>query len=342
MSRGTWLSNGNVSKNPLAMAFMVNISNPPISSDAEEPKVRIEKNSIRLMSERYKSPSTSLLLFHFEAQPSASVEERLRKAALKRYEINKKEIYIFDDFYSDAEGERFREYSRNTKFSRSSYATPESRDKGEEAARSMNNMEKWELCKNPPEAIKEFYKFLGMLAYKLNVDISTLPWDLCDQNACASSVATNRLERSSKENMEKGKHEDFNTEKGLPFAIPILYSKENAYYPCNFTNGAKGYPWLISFMLYATESNFMAREYGLGTVFFNNDGEVALRSDCRHMRFVLFEGEIVHSIENSVIPPDIDTWRVSYVFKLLLNPKNEQDSVKEHFLEQLKLYNHKL
>lgn len=321
---------------------MVNLSNTPTSSGSEEPKVRIEKDSIRLMSDRYKSPSTSMLLFHFEPHPSALVEERLRRCTINRFDIEGKEIYIFDNFYSETENEQFREFTRNAKFSRSSYATPESREKGEEAARSMNNMEKWELCKNPPHAIKEFYKLLGMLAYHLDVDISTLPWDLCDQNACASAVATNRLERSSKENMEKGIHEDFNTEKGLPFAIPILYTKENAYYPCNFTNGARGNPWLISFMLYATESNFMPSEYGLGTVFFNNNGEVALRSDCRHMRFVLFEGEILHSIENSVIPQDVRTWRVSYVFKLLLNPKKEQETVKERFLEQLKLYKHKL
>lgn len=321
---------------------MVNLSSSPLSSDSEEPKIRIEKDSIRLMSDRYKSPSTSMLLFHFESQPSASIEARLRKAAINRFDIEGKDIYIFDDFYSKAEGEQFREYSRNTKFSRSSYATPESRDRGEEAARSMNNMEKWELCKNPPSPIKQFYQLLGMLAHHLNADISTLPWDLCDQNACASAVATNRLERSSMENMEKGKHEDFNTEKGLPFAIPILYSKENAYYPCNFINGAKGNPWLISFMLYATEDNFIAKEYGLGTVFFNRNGEAALRSDCRHMRFVLFEGEILHSIENSVIPPEVHTWRVSYVFKLLLNPKNEQESIKERFFEQLKQYKHQL
>lgn len=324
------------------MVYMVNLSNMPLSSDSEEPKVRIEKDSIRLMSDRYKSPSTSMLLFHFESQPNATAEERLRNATINRFLVEGKEIYIFDDFYSEGESLQFREYSRNAKFSRSSYATPESRDKGEEGARSMNNMEKWELCKNPPHAIKEFYKFLGMLAHHLNVDISTLPWDLCDQNACASAVATNRLENASNENMEKGKHEDFNTEKGLPFAIPILYSNESAYYPCNFMNGAEGKPWLISFMLYATETNFIPTEYGLGTVFFSKNGDYALRSDCRHMRFVLFEGEILHSIEKSVIPQDVRTWRVSYVFKLLLNPKEEQGSVKERFYDQLKLYKQKL
>lgn len=327
------------------MVFMANDSpvlNSSGSDESEEPIVRIEKDSIRLMSDRYKSPSTSLLLFHFEPQLSASMENRLRKSQINRSEIEGKQVYIFDEFYSEEESERFRDYSRNTKFSRSSYATPESRAKGEDAARSMNNMEKWEFCKNPPPVIKEFYKLLGMFAHHLNVDISTLPWDLCDQKACASAVATNRLERSSKENMEKGKHEDFNTEKGLPFAIPILYSKDNAYFPCNFTNGSEGNPWLISFMLYATESNFVASEYGLGTVFFNSNGEAALRAECLHMRFVLFEGEILHSIENSIIHEDVQTWRVSYVFKLLLNPKSEQGSVKEHFLEQLKLYKHKL
>ena len=104
----------------------------------------------------------------------------------------------------------------------------------------MNNKEKWEFFAKPPQSIKEIYKLLGMLSHRINADISTLPWDLCDQNICASAVATNKLqgESASRESMEMGKHEDFNTEKGIPFGIPILYKKEKTFFPGSFVNGA--------------------------------------------------------------------------------------------------------
>ncbi len=230
-----------------------------------------------------------------------------------------------------------RTYSRNATFSRSSYAHQESREKGEDPARSMNNKEKWEFFAKPPLPIKEVYKLLGLLAHRLNADISTLPWDLCDQNICASAVATNRLEKASKESMEMGKHEDFNTEKGIPFGISILYAKEKAFYPGSFVNGIPGHPWLVSLMVYATEDNFVP-EYGIGTIFCTKDGGTAFTAECRHTRFVLFEGDILHSIEESKIPPEINTWRVSYVFKLIINPREADKSMKAALYEHLKSY----
>lgn len=207
----------------------------------------------------------------------------------------------------------------------------------------MNNKEKWEFFAKSPQAIKEIYKLLGILSHRMNADISTLPWDLCDQNICASAVATNKLQSASRESMEMGKHEDFNTEKGIPFGIPILYKKEKTFFPGSFVNGDPGNPWLISLMVYATEDNFLATEYGMGTIFCKKNGEIASKADCRHMRFVLFEGDILHSIEESKIPPEVSTWRVSYVFKLIINPREEsKKSLRTVFYELLKSYKDEL
>lgn len=304
-------------------------------SESESPKIRKENDSIILLNERYNNPNTSLLLFHFEPQKYISSDLRLKGCSIKHSSVESKDIYMLDDFFMASESQVMRDYSRNATFSRSSYASNESREKGEVPARSMNNKEKWEFFAKPPQPIKEIYKLLGMLAHRMNADISTLPWDLCDQNICASAVATNRLERSSKESMDKGKHEDFNTQKGIPFGIPILYAKDKAFFPGKFENGAEGNPWLISFMLYATEDNFRVPEYGIGTIFCKKDGEMVTKADCRHMRFVLFEGDILHSIEGSKIPQDVKTWRVSYVFKLIINPRQANQSMKKIFYDLL-------
>lgn len=67
--------------------------------------------------------------------------------------------------------------------------------------------------------------------------------------------------------------------------------------------------------------------------FCKNNGEIASRADSVHTRFVLFEGDIIHSIEESKIPETASThvWRISYVFKLLINPRQENQSMKKFF-----------
>lgn len=300
--------------------------------------VRKESDFVILTNDLYRTPNTSLMLFHFEPHVYLSSKSRLNYASIVRTPVEGKDVYLFDDFFSLDESALMRDFTTNATFSRSSYGSAEGKEAGEKAARSMNNKEKWEFFIKPPQPIKEIYKLLSTLAQELNADITTLPWDLCDQKLCASAVATNRVESATKESMEMGKHEDFNTEKGLPFGIPILYAKENEYYPSNFVNGDPGKPWLVSFMLYVTEENFECGSYGLGTVFYTKNGVLSTRADAKHMRFVIFEGDILHSIEESHIPPDVHTWRVSYVFKLIINPRsNEEGSMRTKLAKLLNL-----
>lgn len=298
----------------------------------------LRKDSFILTNERYHTPKTSMLVFHFEPQLFESMKSRLGTSTIEHSSIEGKDVYVLDNFFQKQENEDLREYSRNAKFSRSSYASHESQEQGEEPALSMNNKEKWEFFANPPQAVKEVYKLLAFFAYRMNADISTLPWDLCDQSICASAVATNRIERVSAISTDLGKHQDYNTEKGIPFGIPILYSKEKVYYNSQFVNGAPGKPLLISLMLYAASEEFKP-SYGMGTVYYKSTGEQALRTDCKHTRCIFFEGDILHSIEQSQLPSDIKVWRISYVFKLLFNPKKEQESMRQAFYKAIKEYN---
>ena len=114
-------------------------------------------------------------------------------------------------------------------------------------------------------------------------------------------------------------------------------AKEKSYHPTKFVNGEQGRPWLITIMLYAAEDNFIP-EYGMGTVFCKNNGEISSRADSVHTRFVLFEGDIIHSIEESKVPENVSVWRISYVFKLLINPRQENQSMKKVFHRLINSY----
>ncbi|HEY2810756.1 MAG TPA: hypothetical protein VGJ00_05155 [Rhabdochlamydiaceae bacterium] len=246
-----------------------------------------------------------------------------------------KDIYLIDGYFSDAEAKEMRAYCAQATFSRNSYGSPEAIEKGEQPARSMDSKERWLFFSHPPQPINELYHFFGMLAHCLEAEVATLPWELCDANGSgSSSVIVNFLEKMSPESMELGKHRDCNPASQVSFGIPILYQQGGEFHPSSFANGAVGNPWLISVMLYVTDAAFLP-EYRLGTVFYDQRGKLVFRADCIPMRIVIFEGDITHSIEASEIPPSIKTWRISCVFKLVLNPKNPDQSIKQKFSEWL-------
>ncbi len=296
--------------------------------------IKKEKDYVTLTNPKYDTPGTSLLVFHFEPQKGENAERQLAQAKIQIDSIDGKDVYSIDGYFSEKISDQMREISRNASFSRKSYGSLEGKEKGESPAQSMNNQEKWEFFAKPPQAIEELYGLFGLIGSKLDAKVSTLPWDLCDAKLCASAFATNRLERCSSESMNTGKHTDYDPVKGLPFAIPILSSEEKKYHPSNFINGEAGKPLLVSAMLYVTEDNFCP-EFGLGTIFCENSGEVAKRLNCQHMRICIFEGDILHSIEKSNIPDNIHTWRISFVFKLMINPNRLNVDLKNKLREIL-------
>ena len=126
--------------------------------------------------------------------------------------------------------------------------------------------------------------------------------------------------------MLKGVHKDYNPKEKLPFVIPNLY---DSIFPHigNFENGQQGKPYMLSLLLYSTEDNFLP-SFRTGTVFLSSDKKTKKESDCLNGGIVLFEGDIDHSLAMSSIPAGIDTWRVSYVYKIILNPRKENSNIK--------------
>lgn len=301
-----------------------------------EDEATITKERATLTNSYYDTAKTIPLVFHFDACSFPSVEERLSRCCVERQLVEGKDLYTMDNFFSQKHSSEIREFARTASFTRKIYAIRESQEQGEEPARAMDNREKWQFFANPPGAIKELFKLFATIAFKIDADVATLPWDLCDATDSVPAVATNKLEMLSKKSMELGKHKDYDTEKGIAFGIPILYAKERTFFPSRFVNGEEGKPLLITVMLYVTAENFVP-EYGLGTVFYNDNGQRVTRADCRHMRLVLFEGDIIHSVEQSIFSEGTATWRVSFVFKLSINPKSEHASVKKNLCKLMGL-----
>lgn len=298
-------------------------------------KASLRKDTTVLLDDYFNNPSTSLLIFHFEPHPFNETESRLKRCGVEHTSIEGKDLYLFDDFFLPEEGKEMQDFSRTTSFSRHSYGSSEAIQKGQQPAYSMNGKERWQFFANPPTAIQELYKLFGVFAEKLNADVSTLPWELVDQGAHGSpAVIANKLEQASSESMEFGKHQDYSPENKTFFAIPVLYAKETEFHPNRFVNGDTGRPWMVSVMVYTTEEGFLP-EYRMGTAFYRKNGEMAKRVGCQNMRIVLFEGDIFHSMEESNIPSDVKTWRVSYVFKLIMNPRERDQNVKKSFFEYI-------
>ncbi len=294
---------------------------------------KIKKKALVLTDLHYQTSKTSLLVFDFEPFSYASSIKRLNNSQLQSTSIDGKEVYILDEFFTEEEGNQLRTFSKQATFSRNSYGSPEAIENGEKPARSMDGKERWQFFSHPPEPIYEVYKLFGTLADRLGAEITTLPWELCDPAGHGSpSVIGNFIEEASYESMELGKHQDSNPQKGLPFAIPVLYASEPASHPSSFVNGEKGHPWIVSVMLYVNADNYHS-SYSMGTAFYGSDQCIAIRSSPNNMRLVLFESDLFHTIEESHIPEEVKTWRVSYVYKLIINPRRKTDSMKQKFAQ---------
>lgn len=194
---------------------------------SETPKTR--KDTAIVTSDRYKTPKTSPLIFHFEPASFASPDLRLQECVIEHTSIEGKDVYLFDDFFLDEEAQELRDFSTKSEFSRTIFAEHYSRTQGEEPARAMDNKEKWRFFANPQQSVKEIYKLLNFIAYRLDADVTTLPWELYDQDICAPAVATNRIENLSHESMELGKHEDYSPESGIPFGILFYIQRIQLY-----------------------------------------------------------------------------------------------------------------
>ncbi|MES2272595.1 MAG: hypothetical protein V4487_00185, partial [Chlamydiota bacterium] len=265
----------------------------------EEPLLK--KDSAILINDVFKHPKTNLLIYHFEPHPFKSPELRMKDCTIECTSVSGKEIYVFDNFFQDEEAKELRQFSKTASFSKGVFGDYEEGEGRRQYANAMDSKERWLFFSKPPQTMKEIFKFLSFLSLKLNAQISTLPWELCHETTSFTAVSTNFVKEVPPGSMNVGKHWDYKPEEGLAFGIPVLHAKEKSYHIGNFTNGAAGKPWMVSLILYSAAENFQP-EYGMGTVFFKDETEIGFRTDCKDARLILFEGDLLHSLEESRLP----------------------------------------
>lgn len=287
----------------------------------------IQKENTILITDHYNNPKTSLVTFHFA--PAAA--EKLNRCSIHHASIENKDLYVFDNYFQKDARDETRNYFEAASYSRYSYSTANSGEEGEKPGYSMNTKERWKLFSNPPPSILQLHQFLSSLSARIDAKITTAPWELSHKpDAVTPSVIINYHTEVSNESMRLGVHRDCHPAKGIFFGIPILYQEPGRFHDNCFENGAPGKPWVVSALLYVASEHFLPA-YRMGTVFYREDGNAALKTNCLDGRFILFEGDLFHSVEESNVPSDQKVWRVSYVLKLLINPKKANQNVKEQF-----------
>jgi hypothetical protein len=294
------------------------------------------KEMTSLIDETYSHFGTSLLTFRFPPFSCPQTLEKIQKATILHTDIDGKDLYVIDHFFSLEEKQELDDFSSKATFSINSYGSKEAIDLGETPARTMNAKERWQLFAKSPKAIQSLFSFFSLIANELEADITTLPWELCDKNGQGSpSILANKVEQCCERTRDLGRHKDYDPEKRLSFAISVLYSETKQIHKSPFVNGEPGRPWMLTVMIYSTAHNFFPQK-GLGTVFYNKEEQLQTRVRCLPMRLVFFEGDICHSIEESQHTIEEATWRISYVFKVILNPKKQNVSCKQKFMDWVK------
>ncbi len=283
----------------------------------------LKKSTTFLTNANYNTSTTLLTLFHFE---SGSFHRKATK--IQHTSIQGKDVYVLDGLFQEKESLELRKIMSQKAFDIKVFSSVQSLEKNEKPCRSLSPKDRWQFFSHPPKAVSELFNFFAMIANRLDIEVMTHPWNLSSKMCNAPAFFINFLEEVSFKQAQIGLHEDYNTETGISFGIPNLYT--DAFHDCHFVNGDEGKPWLITVMLYSTSKGYCP-EYGMGTGFYQKDGKRALLADCIDMRLVFFEGDILHATEPSHFPPNIQPWRISYVFKLTLNPKKKSQNIKKAF-----------
>lgn len=260
----------------------------------------------------------------YTSYPYQSSQLRLKSAKLKMRLFSGLMQLQIDNFFTNKESAELR---RVGEFSRTSELTfpvnTMSVMMGEKPPKIMNEDDRLQVFKQPPAALDAVHKLFSFFGSALNVDISTFPWGLV-------SCGNNFVLSVDKGSEDAGWHQDYDPNNGLPFSIPKRYKEED--YPSVFDNGRASCPWMLTVLVYTTAENFKT-EWGMGTRFQDLQG-VKTTVECEHMRMVIFEGNISHTLQQSFILPGINTWRNSFVYKIILRRRKESDesiSIKAQF-----------
>lgn len=262
----------------------------------------------------------------FKNYPFPSIAERLKNALIKSHFLDGKLLLTIDHLFDLQEGQELRTFVAKSSFPERIYSTPLSLKAGETTAKQLAASIRKKLLFFPPPPLDVMTKLFAYIGSKLNVDVSSLPWVPNIPHPLVNNFLTELDFYSS----AIGWHSDYETD-ALKFRLADKRSNQSKFYE-GFTNGAPGKPYILSIILYTTADNFDPT-WGMGTLFADKNNFSLQPVGCQNMRIVIFEGEIRHKIVESHIPPGVNTWRNTFVWRIVLRPTtNENFSIKERFL----------
>src|ERR1700730_12697624 len=90
---------------------------------SETPKMT--KDTSVLTNDRYNTPKTSLLIYHFDPYPFISPDVKLHNSIITHATIDEKDLYVFDTFFVENEARELREFSEKAPFTRTIFADHE-------------------------------------------------------------------------------------------------------------------------------------------------------------------------------------------------------------------------
>jgi hypothetical protein len=321
-----------------------------LPGDEEEPSSKRVKGMAPYVIERTFLP-TQIQDRHFiyhtglsfiSSEKGNDTFDRLKNAHIQRFTAisdtgTQKSAWIFDHLFSEEESDDLRKFAEAKNYPVEVFANATSARNGEKPAQSLKFEDTYEVVTfaNCAE-IQTIQAIFASIGKKMQATVSLQPWKACEKRreriVCAEAVVTNRVEEISKEASDLGWHADYNPAKGLFFGITMLGKPNHELYRTPFENGAKNCPWLISAILYIAAKNFKQDEWKMGTIF-KSETSTPYRVSAKHARLILFEGDALHSMEKSEIPSGETTWRVSFVWKLIIRPNqpDHSSSLKSEF-----------
>lgn len=282
----------------------------------------VSKKTFELLDDLYLASKSSLVGFAINRLDTQLVSSRLSKATVTHQSLGDKEFWVIDGLFNENENVELRQYLNKASFSLKSYGSQQAIDQGEEPSYTMSGKERTLFLSHDFMGMRVFYQFLSFLSISLEAEIATIPWELSDGISSSSpSIAINKCLQMSTSSQNLGEHKDVDPSSSLSFSVKSLY--DGTSYPKAFENGKIGHPWFVSCILYCCDESFL-ESYDLGTLLYSDDQSQKAQVTIKPMRLAIFPSDMIHTINASSIPPQVKTWRVSIVFKLMISPKNKQ------------------
>lgn len=272
-------------------------------------------------------PAKGLSLSHvFHTYPYSTVQQRLSSAQMDLRYLGDKLLLQIDHFFNQSEGDELRKIFSSVSYPKRFGTDKQQQMFGEKPAKCLGEENLKYMLSNPPAAADIVHKLFAYMGAVLNVDVSTHPWNPI------YTLTNNFMNKNSKESAALGWHQDYDpSHDGTLFSLSKKLNDKTQYYPKNFKNGSPGNPMLFSIILYTTAENFKP-EYGMGTKFKSPLTTLETIIPCEHMRIALFEGDLLHCIQEDFLSQGINTWRNTLVWRITLRPKGESNiSIKEAF-----------